>query len=272
MSECFREYFLLDGKPFKCAEFPLTMVYSGESVYEVIRIVKGKSLFLPDHLQRLRETARLRTRKLHLPDEEIRKQICELLEINKIHEGNIKLVFNFSYTESELPHFLVYFIEHHYPAEYQVKKGVATILYKAERTVPNAKIINQHLRSAIFHKLLETGAYEAILVNKQGCITEGSRSNVFFIKRNVLYTAPAQDVLSGIARKYVLEIAESNGIKVKFSKVPVEKVAGFEAVFITGTSPGVLPVSEIENLRFDPQNKLLLKIRNQYEQLIHTAD
>ena len=271
MSECFREIFLLDGKSCKCADFPITMVYSGESVYEVIRIVKGKSLFLPDHLQRLRETARIRSRKLDLTDNGIKQQICNLLELNKIDTGNVKLVFNFESREGNKPHFLVYFIEHHYPTEDQSNNGVETILYHAERTVPNAKIINHHLRSAIFKRLLDTGAYEALLVNKNGYITEGSRSNVFFIKGNVLYTAPDKDVLAGIARKYVLEIANKNRIKVNFIKISVSEISRFSAVFITGTSPGVLPVSKIEEYHFDPQNNLLLEIRNHYEQLIHTV-
>jgi branched-chain amino acid aminotransferase len=270
MSECFRELFLLDGKSYKCADFPLTMVYSGESVYEVIRIVKGKSLFLPDHLQRLRETARIRSRKLDLTDKGIKQQICDLLELNKIDAGNVKLVFNFESMEENKPHFLAYFIEHHYPTAFQFREGVRTILFHAERTMPNAKTINPHLRSAIFKKLLDAGAYEALLVNKQGLITEGSRSNVFFIKDDEFYTAPEKDVLAGIARKYVLEIANKNRIKVNFTKISVSEISGFSAVFITGTSPGVLPVSKIEEFRFDPKNSLLMEIRDQYQQMTNT--
>ncbi len=267
MSECFRKFFLWNGKSLKCEEFPLTLVYSGESVYEVVRIIKGKSLFLSDHLQRLRETARIRSRRLNLPDNEIKKQICDLLELNKTDTGNVKLVFNFENTKGEDPHFLVYFIEHHYPTEYQLNHGVETILYNAERTVPNAKIINHHLRSAIFKRLLDTGAYEALLVNNNGFITEGSRSNVFFIRDNVLYTAPDMDVLAGIARKYVLKIANLNGIQVKLRKIAVAEISDFTSVFITGTSPGVLPVSKIDKYSFDSQNKLLLEIRKHYKQL-----
>jgi len=270
MRECFNKYFFLDGSPLKCTEFPMSMVYSGESVYEVIRIIKGKPLFLKDHLQRLRDTLKIRSKKINLSDREIIKQVIALVNINKVDLGNIKLVFNFGEANEGISRFLVYFIEHHYPSDIQIKNGVKTILFEAERAFPNAKIINQHLRSTIFKKLLDTRAYEALLVDKSGFITEGSRSNVFFIKDNEIFTSPDRDVLSGIARKYVLEIAKSNGIEVEFRKISVSKIAVFSAVFITGTSPGVLPVSKIEDFRFDPQNELLLKIIKHYGRLTDT--
>ena len=247
----------------------MLMVYSGESIYEVIRLIKGKPLFLMEHLQRLRETLKIRSRKIYLSDREIINQLSKLVNKNKIDVGNVKLVFNFGEVIEGIPHFLVYFIEHHYPTKLQFLNGVEAILYKAERAIPTAKVINQHLRSAIFSRLLDTGAYEALLVNKQGFITEGSRSNVFFIKDNEIFTATDEDVLSGIARKHVLEIVKESNISLNLSKIPASSLSEFSAVFITGTSPGVLPISVIGDLQFDPQYELLLKIKSQYDNLVN---
>ena len=249
----------------------MSMVYSGESVYEVIRLIKGKPLFLLEHLQRLRDTLKIRSRNINLSDREIINQVSILVNKNKVDLGNIKLVFNFGEGNEGMPHFLVYFIEHHYPTDNQLNNGVEALLYNAERAVPNAKIINQHLRSAIFSRLLDTGAYEALLVDKQGFITEGSRSNVFFIKNNEIFTAPDENVLAGIARKYVLRIVKESNINLNLSRVAATLLPGFSAAFITGTSPGVLPISVIGDLQFDPQNELLLRIKSQYDNLVNLS-
>ncbi len=269
MRECYNRYFLFDGRPLKCAEFPMSMVYSGESVYEVIRLIKGKPLFLKDHLQRLRDTLKIRLRKINQSDLEITRQISRLVSKNKVDLGNIKLVFNFGEADEGIAHSLIYFIEHHYPSDIQVAKGVKAILFEAERAIPSAKIINQYLRSTIFKKLLDTRSYEALLVDKSGFITEGSRSNVFFIKDNEIFTAPDKDVLAGIARKHVLDIVIESNISLNLSKISASSLQEFTAAFITGTSPGVLPISVIGDLHFDPQNELLLKIKGQYNNLVN---
>lgn len=268
MSECFRKVYIIDNKVRNCTEFSSGIIYSGESIYEVIRVTAGVPVFLDDHLNRLFRTAQLKSKKLWLDRDEISANIYRILELNNIGFGNIKIVFNYQSGNFDTGNFLVYFLEHHYPTKEQFNRGVPSILYFAERDFPSAKIINQNLRSAIFKKLIDTHAYEALLVNNEGYITEGSRSNVFFVKDKEVYTAPEGEVLSGIARKYILEICESIGIKVHLSKVHSENIANYKGVFISGTSPGVLPVSNIGDVDFDPKCNSILKIKSKYQEII----
>jgi len=126
-------------------------------------------------------------------------------------------------------------------------------------------VINHRLRSTIFRKLIETGAYEAFLVDRYGCITEGSRSNVFFVRNSELYTAADGEVLSGIVRKYVLEFCMDQDIRVHFQKVKTDDMDHYEACFITGTSPGVLPVSSIGTVTMQTGHPLVHKIMAGYQ-------
>ena len=268
MSECFRKVYIINNKVRNCTEFNSGIIYSGESIYEVIRVTAGVPVFLDDHLNRLFRTAQLKSKKLWLDRDEISANIYRILELNNIGFGNIKIVFNYQSRNFDTGNFLVYFLEHHYPTKEQIDRGIPSILYSAERDFPSAKIINQSLRSAIFKKLIDTHAYEALLVNNKGYITEGSRSNVFFVKDKEVYTAPEGEVLSGIARKYILAICESIGIKVHLSKVHSGNIADYIGVFISGTSPGVLPVSNIGEVNFDPKCNSILKIKNKYQEII----
>jgi len=267
MNECFQKVFLLDGKSFPCNEFRSDLVYDHMSIYEVIRIIDGVPLFQDDHFDRLFETARIKNLKIILERSVLAGEMNRLISFNKVKTGNIKIVLTFN-EDAASHHRQIYFIEHYYPKKEQYLKGVTAILYQAERMRPAAKVINHRLRSSIFGKLIDTGAYEAFLVDRSGCITEGSRSNVFFISNDEIYTAPDGEVLSGIVRKYVLKYCDNHGIPVHFCKVRTRDLSGYQSCFLTGTSPGVLPVSRIGQISLHPGHKLMLDIMQGYQEMV----
>jgi branched-chain amino acid aminotransferase len=173
----------------------------------------------------------------------------------------VKIVFNYN---NEITNRLLYFIEPIYPSPEQYRIGVPAILYYAERKDPESKVINHKLRSEIYHKLIMENAYEALLVNRDNCITEGSRSNIFFIKAGKLFTAPEKKVLSGITRQHILEICKEKGIDVEFRCVMAETLPEYESAFMTGTSPVVLPFSRIGNVKFNVNHRLIPLLRTFY--------
>ena len=125
-------------------------------------------------------------------------------------------------------------------------------------------MINHKLRSSIYHKLILEGGYEALLVNEENQITEGSRSNIFFLKGDTLTTAPDDKILNGITRKYILDICQDNKIKVKFMCVPVDSLQDYDAVFMTGTSPMVLQFYCIGDIYFNVRIPLIENLRMLY--------
>jgi len=259
MNECFGRKFILNGEHQSCESFDNSMVYEGDSVYEVIRMVKGTPVFFEDHMERLTISVKLQKKKMLADMETLKKNIIYLSKTERKKEVNLKIVFNYKKDSHD---YLVYFIEPIYPSEEQYKKGVKGILFYAERKDPESKVINHKLRSSIFHKLILDGAYEALLVNDNGQITEGSRSNIFFLKNNALVTAPDNMILNGITRKHILEICRENDIKVRFSCVRAERITDYDAVFMTGTSPMVLPFCCIDDKFFSVRIPLIAKLRN----------
>ena len=260
MSECLGNNFILDGEMQPVELFDNSLVYEGESIYEVIRMAKGKPVFFHDHLGRLVSSAKLQKRKMLTGSDALKHDILVLAKSEKRKDANLKIVFNYNKSDS----YLMYFIEPVYPSAEQYKKGVKGILFYAERKDPESKVINHKLRSDIYHKLILEGAYEALLVNKNNCITEGSRSNIFFIKDKNLFTAPDEDVLSGITRKYILEICRENGISVKYTFIKAARISDYDSVFMAGTSPSVLPFYCIDKKYFRVNNPLITQLRNMY--------
>ncbi len=225
-------------------------------------------MFFEDHIQRLNDTAEMRGKIIPYKPQEIRQQIMHLVGLNQSLVGNVKLVFTDSKAGKKPPDFLIYFLEHHYPSHNQYREGVSALLFFAERDYPSAKIINQKLRSVIFKKLIDTGTYEAVLVNQKGLITEGSRSNVFLVKDDKVFTAPDGTVLSGIARKYILQSCSDNDIEVRFERVHYKQISNFDSAFISGTSPGLLPLNMIGKVEMSSINKLINTLKVAYDAVV----
>lgn len=261
MGESFGKYFVLNGELNPSALFRNTMVYEGESVYEVIRMVKGSPIFFNDHLDRLVSSVRFQGRIMLADRDQLKKDILILSSTEKKKEINIKIVFNYNENSEN---YLIYYIEPVYPTEDQYRTGVKGILYHAERFNPESKVINHRLRSSIYNRLIHEGAFEALLVDRDNCITEGSRSNIFFIKGDTLYTAPENKVLNGITRKHIIEICGENGINIVFECVGEKRLSEFESAIMTGTSPIVLPFSVISGHTFNVRHNLISSLRSLY--------
>jgi len=258
MNECFGKKFILNGDLHPSDQFDNSLVYEGDSIYEVIRMKRGIPVFFHDHMDRLKSSLKHQRRKSLADVGEIRKNIIRLVRTERRKDINLKLVFNFNGNSTN---YLIYFIEPVYPSDEQYLKGVKGLLFHAERKNPESKVINHKLRSSIYQKLILEGGYEALLVNDEDKITEGSRSNIFFLRDDMLVTAPDNKILGGITRKYILDICKEHKIRVEFACMPVSSLPDCDAVFMTGTSPMVLqfccvgdvsykvPAPMLENLR-----------------------
>jgi branched-chain amino acid aminotransferase len=261
MNECYGKKFILNGNLQPAEMFDNSLVYEGDSIYEVLRMIKGNPVFFHDHIERLTTSLKLQNREFPADITTLRNAIIKLTRSDKKKESNLKIVFNFN---KGVNNFLIYYIESSYPTEQQYKNGVKGILFFAERKDPESKVINHKLRSSIYHKLIHDGGYEAILVNENNLVTEGSRSNVFFLKGDTLVTAPDNVVLKGITRKYILEICYENKTKVEFSCVNADEITKYDAVFMTGTSPMVLPFNCIDDKFFRVNFPLIETLRILY--------
>ena len=257
MSECVNEKFLLNGNVIDSKQFDDKIIQSEFSFYEVIRIIDGKCLFLEDHLKRLHNSITLFNIHYRPDEDQIKAYIHSYLIFTRLTEGNIKIVIKYATHKNNNPQLFVYQVSHYYPSLKQYKEGVDIALIKGERTNPNSKFINMKIRGVVSQKLLNTHYFETLLVNSNNQITEGSKSNVFFIQSNKLITAPNEIVLQGVTRQHILNICDRNNFPLAFRPVSVNELKNFDAVFISGTSINILPVKGIEGLKFNTDDKLI---------------
>ncbi|WP_315077666.1 aminotransferase class IV [uncultured Clostridium sp.] len=234
----------------------------GKVIYEVLRIIHGKPLFLENHLLRMENSFKLTNIDYYLDNLKIRKDIENLVRENEKFEGNIKLTYNINEKVMR-----IFFINHSYPNEEMYQNGVKTILYFGERDNPNAKIVNLSFREKVNIKIKESNAYEAILVDSKGYITEGSKSNIFMIKDDVLLTSPVKAVLPGVTRGEIIDIAIENGIRVEEVNYKYSDIEKLDGMFISGTSPKILPINQVDSIKMN-SNEIINKLIKYYNNKI----
>ncbi|MCU4165209.1 aminotransferase class IV [Carboxylicivirga caseinilyticus] len=240
---------------------------SSVCVYEVFRVEDSVPLFIEDHLKRLKNSANIANIELWKTSSQIKQVIKTLIAANNSDDGNIKLDFKInSNSERE---FQAYFLPSHYPSETEYKKGVVACFQQAERPNPTAKIFNSKVRGQANSIIEKEHVYETILVDHLDHITEGSRSNLFFIKDEQFFTAPDEVVLPGVIRKKVLEIIEMKGWNIQFKSLHKDELSTMDAAFLTGTSPRVLPLNNINSIKFNVEHPLLQELKSSLNLMIN---
>lgn len=263
MSEAVLNKFIYNNEIYNVSEFDNIYFEKGPSIYEVIRVMDKVPLFLEEHYERFINSAKLMGYKISISIENIKNSILNMISINDIKSYNIKIVLNS--LENPTQNLYYFFIKSAYPEQHMYVDGINTFLYSATRENPNAKVIHKNMRDEINMLLHEKECYEALLVNEKDEITEGSRSNLFFIRNNTVITAPSRDVLLGITRQRVISLCIKNNIKVEEEIIKSNFVNTYDACFISGTSPRILPICKIDNNIYNTDNVILRKIIELYD-------
>lgn len=265
MSEYYKEQYLYNSVICSTSSFDDSLMENKPIVYEVIRLVKSKAFNPKDNYKRLLNSVKIAEIDYKITFSEMLYKINLLAEINNVQDGNIKFVV---FNEGGKVSSLMFFIKHHYPTEKEKRNGVNTLCLQEERKNPNAKIINNKLRNKANNLIQKEDVFEILLISSEGFLTEGSRSNLFFIKNNTVYTSEDKFVLVGTARKRTIEICNNYNIDIVKTRVKASKIAEYDAAFLTGTSLGVLPIAKINELSFNVNNRTLRTIQSSYLHLL----
>ncbi len=251
-------FFYFDGEIVSLESgFQFPMMY--QPVYEVFKVIGGIPLFIEDHMERLKQSLILLHKSRSSFDYQVIIQgIIDLCQKNQQFFGNMELmVFNDSNAGI---HMSIGFIAHHYPSATDYMQGVKVGLFASVRELPNAKIKNTETRIRANQFLKEKNYYEVLLYNPQNYITEGSRSNVFFLIDGQVFTAPDTMVLKGISRTYVIQVVMEQNMELVEQAITLDQLKDVEAAFLCGTSIGVIPIQSINNHLFDYKNLVIKSI------------
>lgn len=239
--------------PFNQACLPLNDlgIIRGYGVFDFLRTYKGVPFRLQEHVQRLQKSAKLIGLNLPWSTEEIQAIAQETLERNNFPEANIRIIVTGGVSENFItplgqPSLMVIVTPVSEPPTDYYEQGIKAITVQIERFLPSAKSLNYISAIGALQQAQLTNAVEALYVNQQGQVLEGTTTN-FFIFRDSKLITPKEGVLSGITRAVVLELAK-NHFDIVEQPIDYSELSSCDEAFITATNKEVMPVVQIDEL------------------------
>ncbi len=253
----------IDGKYYskedaKVSVFDHGLLY-GDGVFEGIRVYAGKAFLLSEHVERLYMSAKAILLDIPVTADEMNGLVVDAIVQNGTTNGYIRLVVTrgvgtLGIDPSKCTKASIIIIVGEielYPQEYY-ERGIA-IVTASSRRLPSdgidARIKSLNYLNNILAKLeaVRAGCLEAVMLNKEGYVTECTGDNIFIVKRGTLLTPGTYaGALSGITRGYVLGLAKETGIDCEERVLTRYDLYNADECFLTGTGAEIMPVTSID--------------------------
>ena len=229
----------------------------GYGLFETMRAYSGHIFRLEQHLERLLRSAQLLELKLQLDASALRKALYETLEANNLKDARLRLTVSGGVGEvvpdlSSCKSATVFIVSRRYtPYTAQVyQEGFKAVMSDIRRNsrspAAKTKSLNYLDNLLARSEARRAGCDEAILLDEQGFLAEGSTSNIFLVCGGMLLT-PGEDsgILPGVTRQVVLELAPTLGIKAAVRKIAPEELALADEAFLTNSIMEIMPLTRV---------------------------
>jgi len=227
----------------------------GYGLFETMRAYQGRLFRLEKHLERLKRAAA--TLRISTENLSLEKAVREVLRGNRLGDARIRItvscgegdVFTADFTGR--PSVLITAAPYQPPPEEVYSKGFSAVISSIPRNSrsPLSRLKTTNYLESILSKreAITAGADEALCLNEQGFLAEGSMTNIFLVKDGVLHTPDiSSGILPGIARGTVMELASDLGIRVMEGDIPPEELFSAQEAFLTNSMIEVMPLTIVE--------------------------
>ena len=260
----------MDGKFVAWADAQVHVLthslHYGLAAFEGIRCYKGKggsAVFrLPEHVDRLFESTHIAMMEMPYDKKQLFDAIVETVRINRLEACYIRPLVYIGYGAMGL-----------YPGENPIKvciaawkwgtylgdealtKGIRARVSSFTRhhvnvSMTRGKISGYYVNSILAKREVKADGYdEAIMLDPEGYVAEGTGENVFIVRHGVLKTTPLTSILEGITRNSIIQLAKERNIPVIEERFTRDEMYVADEVFVTGTAAELTPVTEIDRRR-----------------------
>lgn len=258
---------ILNGELIDEAEATVSIADKGYwfdfAVYASLKGVQGKTFSTEYHIERLFESARLIELGYQFTQAEVKAWLNRLIEADSIKDALLSVVLIGDPDNVSGAKLFIFKVSSltFYPDKFY-KDGIKTITYPAQRRIPQAKTKDLLLSFLALRKAKKQGAPEALHVDDEGNIREGTRTNFYAVKDRVIFTDSLDKVVAGIAQKNLLA-AVKDDFEVKYQDIPLANLDDYDEFFISSTSMNIMLLRQIDNTVFDtdfPQTRQIQKL------------
>ena len=236
-------------------------IQRGYGIFDFLKVQNSIPVFFEEHLDRFyfyEERMRL---TIDYSKDELKKIMYELLKKNSASNTGVRITLTGGYSEDGFqlskPNLIICPRSFSTPTKEQFEKGIKLITYEHQRQLPEVKSID-YLMAIWLQPLVRQHEADDILYHKDGIVSECPRSNFFILKDGTIVT-PSKNILKGVMRNKLIEIAKA-GYKIEETDITIEEVKSANEAFITSTTKIILPVRQVDDYVFPRLNPVAAKL------------
>lgn len=267
-------------------------LHYGLAVFEGIRCYKGddgrSAIFrAKEHIRRLLESAHIVEMPVPYSGEELVKACADVIRVNRFAECYLRPIAFYGEGEMGLAArgnktrvAVAAWPWGAYLGQETIEKGArlktsSFVRFHHNSMMPAAKVSGHYVNSILAgYEARRSGYDEALLLDTEGFVAEGSGENVFVIRDGVVRTPPLTSILGGITRESVIKILADLGMPVVEQLFPRDALYIADEAFMTGTAAEVTPVCELDDRKIGAgkPGPITLKVRSVFEAALHGRD
>lgn len=255
-------------------------LHYGSSVFEGVRVYNYKPFKLKEHIDRLHKSANILHFEIPYSVDELMSVTNEVIKQNDIKNGYLRPI---AWRGTETMLISGYGTKVHTAiagwAAFEVKRselrerGIKLHISKWRKPAADASPFAA--KSASIYTLStiakidseKAGFDDALMLDGNGNVTEGTTSNIFFIFNNELHTPIADCFLNGITRQAIIAMSKNLGIPIYERHIKAEEISKADAAFLTGTAIELMPVSVIDSKEFQINHPLIKRVEEEFQKL-----
>lgn len=244
----------------------------GFGVYETIRVQQQTPIFLEDHLERLFFSAQMISLAHTWNAESVTAAMSALISaISAIHKDayNLKIVL-IGGADASAATLAIIPSAPYFPDRRWYRDGVKTITVPFERQFPQAKTLNMLASFLAYRRARAADCYDALAIDRDGYIREGTRTNLIGIKDNMLIVQPEEKILLGVTQKKIVMLARERAMEVREQAMTIEDVKSLDAAILTSTSSKIVPIRTIDEYAFPPAPQIVFDLQCWYDECIQS--
>ena len=266
-------------------------LHYGLAAFEGLRCYKGKSgsaIFkLHEHVDRLFESAHIGMMVIPYDKKQVAEAIVETVRINKLDACYIRPLVYIGYGAMGV-----------YPGDNPIKLAIAAWKWGAylgddalangmrarvssftrhhvNVSMTRGKISGYYVNSILAKREAKADGYdEAILLDPEGYVSEGTGENIFIVRKGRIKTTPLTSILEGITRNSVIDLAREQGVPVVEERFTRDEMYIADEMFVTGTAAELTPVREIDNRKIGTgkPGPVTLALQKRFFSIVHGED